>query len=107
MIARVWRGITPIEQADAYLQHLQETAMPVLRTQPGLESAWTLRREQGDKCEFQLVTVWDSIDSMRAWAGGDAERSVYFDEDERYLLGMEPLVRLYDVADRLIPDASG
>jgi antibiotic biosynthesis monooxygenase (ABM) superfamily enzyme len=103
MIARVWRGITPKEQADAYLQHLEETAMPALRERPGLLGAWTLRREQGDKCEFQLVTLWEDIDAMRAWAGDHPERSVYFDEDERYLLDMEPLVRLYDVADRWIP----
>jgi heme-degrading monooxygenase HmoA len=100
MIARIWRGITDADMADAYLAHLQATAIPGVRGQPGLIEAWTLRRTQGDKCEFQLISLWESMAAMRAWAGEHPERSVYFDEDDRYLLDMEPLVRLYEVADR-------
>lgn len=101
MIARVWRGITRKAQADEYLQHLQNTAILKLSDQPGMESAWILRREQGDQCEFQIVSLWSSVKAMRAWAGKDFQRSIYFDEDDRFLLDMEPLVRLYDVADHL------
>lgn len=101
MIARIWRGITDADQADAYLEHVRETAMPAVRGQPGLIDAWTLRRKQGDKCEFQLITLWESLEAMRAWAGDHPEQSIYYDEDDRYLLGMEPLVHLYEVADRL------
>jgi heme-degrading monooxygenase HmoA len=100
MIARIWRGITDADQADAYLAHVRETAMPAVQDQPGLIEAWTLRRMQGDKCEFQLVTLWESMEAMRAWAGEHPEQSVYYAEDDRYLLGMEPLVRLFEVTDR-------
>jgi heme-degrading monooxygenase HmoA len=101
MVVRIWRGITLKEQADAYLQHLRETAMPALRRQAGLIDAWTLRRDTGEQCEFQLVSVWENLDAMRAWAGDKDDQAVYFDEDDHYLLEMEPLVRLYEVADRL------
>lgn len=107
MIARVWRGITARENADEYLHHLQTTALPSLRGQPGLRGAWTLRREQGEQCEFQIITLWSSTDAMREWAGRDFERAVYFDEDDRFLLNMEPLVRLYEVADQLPAVAAG
>lgn len=106
MMVRIWRGITRRDQADAYLEHLKHTAMPALREQPGLHEAWTLRREQGERCEFQLITLWDNLDAMRAWTGSSAEQAVYFDQDDQYLLDMEPLVRLYEVADRLKAPAS-
>ncbi|MEO7149786.1 MAG: hypothetical protein ABIY40_07615 [Rhodanobacteraceae bacterium] len=58
-----------------------------------------LRRVQGDRCEFQLLSLWDSLDAVRAFAGDQPERAVYFAEDDKFLLDMEPLVRLYEVAD--------
>lgn len=103
MIARIWRGITRLDQAQAYLEHLQHSALPPLRRQPGLCDAWLLRREQGEQCEFQLVTLWHSEQAMRAWAGSDPEQAVYSDQEDRFLLDMEPLVRLYEVADHLGP----
>lgn len=101
MIARVWRGITSKALADDYLQHLRETAMPALRGASGLRRAYTLRRAQGDQCEFQLITIWESEQAMRDWAGDDPQRAIYYDEDDRFLLDMEPLVRLYEIADEL------
>ncbi|HJU07160.1 MAG TPA: antibiotic biosynthesis monooxygenase [Rhodanobacteraceae bacterium] len=101
MIMRVWRGITPKDQADAYLEHLQQTALPALADQPGQRGAWVLRRVQGDRCEIVLLSLWDSLDAVRAFAGDQPERAVYFAEDDKFLLDMEPLVRLYEVADEL------
>lgn len=101
MIMRIWRGITPKEQGDAYLEHLQQTALPTLIDQPGQRGAWVLRRVQGDHCEFQLLTLWDSMDALRAFAGGQPERAIYFAEDDKYLLDMEPVVRLYEVVDEV------
>lgn len=104
MIMRIWRGITPKEQADAYLEHLQQTALQALAQQPGQRGAWVLRRVQGDRCEFQLLSLWESLDSLRAFASDQPERAVYFAEDDKFLLDMEPLVRLYEVADRVEPN---
>ena len=101
MIMRIWRGITPKEQADAYLEHLQQTALPALRAQAGLRGTWVLRRVQGERCEFQVLSLWDSLDALRTFAGDQPERSVYFDEDDKFLLDMEPLVRLFEVADQV------
>jgi heme-degrading monooxygenase HmoA len=103
MIMRIWRGITSRDQADAYLEHLQQTAIPALAEQKGQQGVWVLRRVQGDRCEFQVLSLWDSMKQLRAYAGDQPERAVYYDEDDKYLLEMEPLVRLYEVADTLAP----
>ena len=107
MIVRIWRGITSKEQADAYLEHLQQTALPALAGQRGLSGAWVLRRVQGDRCEFQLLSLWESLDALRAFAGEQLERAIYFAEDDKFLLEMEPLVRLYEVAASAKPSADG
>lgn len=101
MIMRIWRGITAEDQADAYLEHLQQTALPKLAEQAGQRGAWVLRRVQGGQCEFQVLSLWESKKALRAYAGDKPERAVYYDEDDKYLLEMEPLVRLYEVADIL------
>ncbi len=101
MIARIWRGITSLDVADAYREHLQEMAVPRLKGTAGLLHSYILQREQGDKCEFQVVTFWRDMDAMQTWAGGDPEQAVYLDEEDRYLLDMEPLVRLYQAHEIL------
>lgn len=103
MYMRIWRGITPRDQADAYLEHLRQTALPALREYRGQRGAWVLRRDQGEQCEFQVLSLWESMRDLRAYAGKQPERAVYYDEDDKYLLDMEPLVRLYEVAAELAP----
>lgn len=106
MIARIWRGITLKEKADDYLAHLRDTGLKAYAATPGNRGVSVLRREQGEHCEIMLVSFWDSMQAVRAFAGENADRSVYYPEDERYLLQMEPLVRHYEVAEQHQPDAS-
>jgi hypothetical protein len=53
-----------------------------------------------------LISLWDSMDAVREFAGENPDRSVYYPEDQQYLLQMEPLVRHYDVAEQIAPDAA-
>jgi heme-degrading monooxygenase HmoA len=105
MIARIWRGITLVEKADEYLQYLRETGLRDYAATSGSRGVTVLRRQQGEHCEIVLISLWDSMDAVRAFAGENPERSVYYPGDEQYLLEMEPLVRHYEVVDRI--DAAG
>jgi heme-degrading monooxygenase HmoA len=104
MIARIWRGITLKEKADDYLAYLHETGLKDYAKTPGNRGVTVLRREQGEHCEIMLVSLWESMDAVRAFAGENPERSVYYPEDDQYLLQMEPLVRHYDVAEEIAAD---
>ncbi|HEU4662489.1 MAG TPA: antibiotic biosynthesis monooxygenase [Dokdonella sp.] len=106
MIARIWRGITPAERADAYIAHLGETLLKAAAATPGNRGVTVLRRLQGEHSEIVLITLWDSMDAVRAFAGENPERSVYDPEDENYLLDMEPLVRHYEVVDTTVGAAT-
>ena len=101
MIARIWRGITLKEKADDYLAYLHETGLKDYAKTAGNRGVTTLRRDQGDHCEIMLISLWDSMDAVRAFAGENPDRSVYYPEDDQYLLQMEPLVRHYDVAEHM------
>lgn len=57
-----------------------------------------LTRENGDEVEFLVVSLWESLDVVRAFAGERPEVAVYYPEDEKFLLEFEPEVRHYEVA---------
>lgn len=44
-----------------------------------------------------VISLWESMDAIRAFAGERPEKAVYFPEDERYLLELEPEVRHYEI----------
>jgi hypothetical protein len=56
-----------------------------------------LRRDQGDRAEFITLSLWESVDAIRAFAGDDIEAAVLYPEDEHYLLGGESTVTHYQV----------
>jgi heme-degrading monooxygenase HmoA len=52
---------------------------------------------EGDEVHFLLLTLWDSLDAIRAFAGPDVERAKYYPEDEAFLIELEPTVTHYEV----------
>ncbi|MDK2464762.1 MAG: hypothetical protein QI223_08335 [Candidatus Korarchaeota archaeon] len=46
---------------------------------------------------FLLVTVWDSMESVRRFAGGDPELAKYYPEDDEFLLEKGERVSMYRV----------
>jgi heme-degrading monooxygenase HmoA len=102
MIARTWRGVTPAEKGDDYLAYLHATGLAEIRKTPGNHGVRVLRRTVGKglaaREEFVLTSLWDSWEAVRAFAGDDPERAVYYPEDASYLLEMTPGVEHYEVA---------
>jgi hypothetical protein len=66
-----------------------------------------LRRDQGDRAEFITLSLWESVDAIRAFAGDDIEAAVLYPEDEHYLLGGESTVTHYQVVDQVEASGSG
>lgn len=97
MIARTWRGATRAADADAYVEYLLETGFRQYRETPGNAGVLGLRRVAGDRAEFLLVTLWESEDAIRRFAGDDVERAVFYPEDERFLIDREDRVGHFEV----------
>jgi heme-degrading monooxygenase HmoA len=97
MIARAWHGMTPAEKADAYVEFLNRTGIPDYRQTEGNRGVYMLRSIQGDVAHFLLISLWESTDAIRRFAGEDIEKAHYYPEDPQYLLEMEPTVTHYEV----------
>jgi heme-degrading monooxygenase HmoA len=100
MIARIWSGATRATDGDAYLDYLHATGFPEYRATPGNRGVLTLRRIVSDRAEFVLLTLWESEEAIRRFAGDDIGRAVFYPEDERVLIDRGERVRHYEVVDQ-------
>ena len=107
MIARIWRGRTRAEHADEYVEYVKSTGVKQHRETPGNLGSMILTQKKGDEVEFQVVSFWESLDVVRAFAGDRPEVAIYYPEDEKFLLELEPEVAHYDVPVADLPWRTG
>jgi len=100
MIVRMWHGRVPASKAAAYREFTNGRAIPDYRSVPGNISVHVLERQEGDVTHFITLTFWDSLESIRAFAGDDLEKAKYYPEDADFLLEYEPCVVHYEVVGR-------
>ncbi len=101
MIARTWRGATAASAADEYLAYLHETGLAAYARTPGNAGVLTLRRIDGERAEFLLLSFWKDEESIRRFAGDDINRAVFYPEDDRFLVDRDLSVHHYEVVDRV------
>jgi len=97
MIVRLWHGRTNISKADEYAEFMKERAAPDYGSIDGLEKLYFLRRIDGDVAHFLLITLWDSMESVKKFAGEHPEKAKYYPEDEFFLLEKEETSALYEM----------
>ena len=97
MIARVWRGWTKTEDADAYEHLLRSVVYPGLKSISGYQGGYILRQDQADETEFVTVNLFESLDAVKAFAGSEYEVPVFEPEARRLLSKVEPIAHHYDV----------
>jgi heme-degrading monooxygenase HmoA len=99
LIARIWRGAVRTDDADDYAQYIRETGFAAYASTEGNRGAWMLRRDEGGETEFLTLSMWESREAIKAFAGEDIEAAVLYAEDERYLIGGESSIAHYEVVD--------
>ena len=97
MIARIWRGATREADRDTYFEYLQKTGLKEYKSIPGNRGVWVLRRMYDGKSEFTLISLWDSWDAIKAFAGPDPEKAVFYPDDDNFLLERGLGVTHYEV----------
>ncbi len=101
MIARIWRGWVRTDRAAAYVGYIIGTGIAEYRQTPGNLGAQMLTRDLGDgRTEVLTLSWWESLDSIRGFAGDDISVAVYYPEDDDYLVDRESTVTHYEVAAR-------
>ena len=97
MIVRIWRGWTRTEDTEAYASYIKETGLAEYSATPGNQGAYLMSRTDNDSTEFLTISFWDSLESIRAFAGEDIEQAVFYPEDDGFLVDRETFVRHYRV----------
>jgi heme-degrading monooxygenase HmoA len=100
VIVRMWHGRVPTSKATAYRAFLGDRAIPDRRSVPGNISVHALARREGKVTNFVTMTVWNSLDSIKGFAGKDVEAAKYYPEDTDLLLEFEPTVVHYEVVGK-------
>ena len=87
MIARIWRGWTTPENADAYQRIVSQEVLPGIaaRNLDGYHGAYLLRRRLDGEVEFATILLFDTLEQVRAFAGEDYE-SAYVPPKARAVL---------------------
>jgi|SRR5579884_3060595 len=97
MIARIWSAQTTPAQAPAYIAHLQTKVLPAVRAVDGYGGALLLERAVPDAVEIIVLTFWQSVESIRGFAGADVEEAVVAEEAAALLTQFDRRVQHYEI----------
>jgi heme-degrading monooxygenase HmoA len=100
VIVRVWHGRTLRAKADEYEQYISAaiTKFPTIKGNLGYQLLRLDGGPDGDEyVEFEVVSYWEDLDSIKAYAGSDIRRTHDLPRDKDFLINMEPLVRNYEL----------
>ena len=87
MISRIWHGYTTKDNADTYESLLQNEIFVGItkRNLKGYRGIQLLRRESEIETEFITIMWFDSIDSVKNFAGEDYTKAVVPDSAQKVL----------------------
>ena len=97
MIMRSWTGHATAAGADRYVAYFRERLLPRLRILDGHLGAVVASRSAGDVVEVTVLTFWDSMASIRRFAGEDPTASVVEPEARALLERFDLTVEHFDV----------
>ena len=99
MISRIWHGWTTPENADTYEALLKSEIITGIHARQiaGFNGMHLLRREVGDEVEFVTIMWFDSLDSVRLFAGEDYEVAVVPPKARAVLMRFDGRAQHYQV----------
>lgn len=97
MIVRAWRGYGAAADAQAYPNHLLQSVRPKLEQLAGFKGLYLLRRRNAEEIEFLVLTMWDSMEAVHAFAGESPELAVVEPEARAALVRFDDTVQHYEV----------
>jgi heme-degrading monooxygenase HmoA len=99
MIGRLWRGWATAQHAQAYDDLFRTSILPGLQRIEGFAGAYVLRRDAEGEGEVEILTVtlFASLEAIRAFAGADPYRAHVTPEARQLLTRFEHTVTHYEV----------
>ena len=99
MISRIWHCWTTPENADQYESLLKEEIFAGIQNRgiSGFKGIQLLRREAGEEVEFVTIMSFDSLDSVREFAGEDYEAAVVPEKAREILSHFDERSQHYEI----------
>jgi heme-degrading monooxygenase HmoA len=101
MIIRVFRPTIHPGKEREFESFLLETAVPLVSRQSGLVAQHVGKPRDSSSTEYVYVTVWEDVESIRAFAGERWQEAVIAPEEEHLL--KDTWIGHYEVLE--IPDS--
>ena len=96
-IARVWRSITLVSNADKYLEYLDKTVIPACQTAEGNEGLIVMKECHGELSHFLLLSFWASNEALAKYAEATDDVVDPTPEEKSLLIAFESNARHYKV----------
>jgi heme-degrading monooxygenase HmoA/uncharacterized protein YciI len=100
MILRMWRARATVEKSGEYVEHATKKVFPALSAIDGHRGAYLLRRAVDGAIELVVLTLWESMEAVRKFAGVKAEKAVVEPEARTVLTAFDESVIHFEVVHR-------
>lgn len=97
MIFRMWRGPAPKTRAEEYERRFETFDVGQFRKVPGNRGVYLLRRDIGDQYEYMAMSLWESLDAVKQFAGPEYMRALYYPTDHDIFTYRSPTSEHFDL----------
>ncbi|MDT9598951.1 antibiotic biosynthesis monooxygenase family protein [Sphingosinicella rhizophila] len=100
MILRIWRGYADPSRPDDYPDHFRNAVVPELGTIAGFVGAELTRQVLPERIIFTVISRWQTMEAVKAFAGEDIGRAVVHPAAAATLAGFDDEVEHHEVIVR-------
>jgi uncharacterized protein len=99
LILRMWRARSTVDKSGEYVQHATKKVFPTLGAIEGHRGAYLLRRAVDGAIELVVLTLWESMEAVRKFAGKEPEKAVVEAEARAALTSFDESVPHFEIID--------
>ena len=97
LILRMWKARSTVEKSVHYIQHATTRVFPALGAIEGHRGAYLLQHPVEGEIELVVLTLWESMEAIRKFAGAESERAVVEPEARAVLTSFDQKVTHFEV----------
>jgi heme-degrading monooxygenase HmoA len=96
--ARIWRGRTTRDKADAYQHYLLQNGIAPLEAK-GAVGVQMLREDRATETEFVTISYWESVEAMTSGRDADPRQAHHLERDPEFLIELPKAVQILTILD--------
>ncbi len=96
--ARIWRGRTTRDKADAYQRYLLQNGIAPLEANGAL-GVQMLREDRQTETEFVTISYWETVEAMTGGGKADPRQAHHLERDPEFLVELPRAVQILTILD--------